>query len=48
MGLGLAMSHVIMEECNGAIDVTSEPGKGTAVTLDIPSAGATPDGNSTK
>jgi len=48
MGLGLAMSHVIMEECNGAIDVTSEPGNGTTVTLDIPSAGETPDGKSTK
>ena len=39
MGLGLAMSYVIMEECNGSIDVTSEKGKGTTVTLEIPVAG---------
>jgi two-component system, NtrC family, sensor kinase len=38
MGLGLAMSHVIMEECNGAIDVSSEAGKGTTVILEVPSA----------
>jgi PAS domain S-box-containing protein len=38
MGLGLAMSHVIMEECNGTIDIISEPGKGTTVTLEIPGA----------
>jgi signal transduction histidine kinase len=38
MGMGLAMCHVIMEECNGGIDVTSEKGKGTTVVLDIPAA----------
>jgi PAS domain S-box-containing protein len=38
MGLGLAMSHVIMEECNGAIDVSSEAGKGTTVILEVPGA----------
>jgi PAS domain S-box-containing protein len=38
MGLGLAMSYVIMEECNGSIDVTSEKGKGTTVVLEIPVA----------
>jgi signal transduction histidine kinase len=38
MGMGLAMCHIIMEECNGGIDVTSEKGKGTTVVLDIPSA----------
>jgi two-component system NtrC family sensor kinase len=37
-GLGLAISHHIMEECNGAIDVASEPGKGVVVTLEIPKA----------
>ncbi len=42
-GLGLAMSHVIMEECNGAIDVASDVGEGTAVTLDIPAASARSD-----
>ncbi len=36
-GLGLAISHHIMEECNGVIDIASEPGKGTTITLEIPS-----------
>ncbi len=44
MGLGLAMSHVIMEECNGAIDISSEVGKGTVVSLDIPSGRSGPVG----
>jgi|GEM_PF-862166 PAS domain S-box-containing protein len=44
MGLGLAMSHVIMEECNGAIDISSDVGKGTVVSLDIPSGRSLPDG----
>jgi two-component system, NtrC family, sensor kinase len=38
MGMGLAICYVIMEECNGAIDVTSEKGKGTTVIFEIPSA----------
>jgi two-component system, NtrC family, sensor kinase len=38
MGMGLAMCYVIMEECNGAIDVTSDKGKGTTVIFEIPSA----------
>lgn len=42
-GLGLAMSHVIMEECSGAIDVTSEAGKGTTVILEIPGAPSAPE-----
>jgi signal transduction histidine kinase/CheY-like chemotaxis protein len=36
-GLGLAISHHIMEECNGSIDISSEIGKGTNITLEIPS-----------
>ena len=36
VGLGLAISHHIMEECNGTIDIASEVGKGTTVTLEIP------------
>jgi two-component system NtrC family sensor kinase len=39
-GMGLAMCHVIMEECNGGIDVISEKGKGTTVILDIPAVPA--------
>jgi PAS domain S-box-containing protein len=35
-GLGLAISHHIMEECNGTIEISSEIGKGTKVTLEIP------------
>jgi signal transduction histidine kinase len=38
MGMGLAMCHVIMEECNGGIDVISEKSKGTTVILEIPAA----------
>ena len=38
VGLGLAISHHIMEECNGTIDIASEVGKGTTVTLEIPKA----------
>jgi two-component system NtrC family sensor kinase len=38
VGLGLAMSHVIMEECNGGIDVASDMGSGTTVVLQIPAA----------
>jgi two-component system, NtrC family, sensor kinase len=38
MGMGLAMCHVIMEECNGGIDVVSEKSKGTTVILEIPAA----------
>jgi signal transduction histidine kinase len=38
MGMGLAMCHVIMEECSGGIDVISEKNKGTTVILEIPAA----------
>jgi two-component system NtrC family sensor kinase len=38
-GLGLAISHHIMEECNGTMDIASEAGKGTTVTLEIPREG---------
>jgi PAS domain S-box-containing protein len=36
LGLGLAISHKIMEDCEGGIDISSEPGQGTTVTLEIP------------
>ncbi len=35
-GLGLSICHKIMEECEGDIDIFSEPGCGTLVMLDIP------------
>ncbi len=38
MGLGLALCHRIVEEHKGAIQVTSEPGRGTAVSCFLPIA----------
>jgi two-component system nitrogen regulation sensor histidine kinase GlnL len=38
LGLGLALCHRIVEEHRGAIQVTSEPGKGTAVSCFLPIA----------
>ena len=38
-GLGLTISHRIVEEHGGSIDVESEPGAGTAFVLTLPSAG---------
>ena len=38
MGLGLALCHRIIEEHKGAIQVTSEPGRGTAVSCFLPIA----------
>jgi two-component system NtrC family sensor kinase len=35
-GMGLAICHKIMEECNGRIDIDSAPGKGTTVVIDLP------------
>jgi len=38
LGLGLALCHRIVEEHHGAIQISSEPGKGTAVSCFIPIA----------
>jgi signal transduction histidine kinase len=37
-GLGLAISHKLALEMGSRLDVTSEPGKGSAFTLDLPRA----------
>ena len=38
LGLGLALCHRILEEHRGAIQVASEPGRGTTVSCFIPLA----------
>jgi signal transduction histidine kinase len=38
LGLGLALCHRILEEHRGSIHVSSEPGKGTAVSCFLPIA----------
>jgi two-component system sensor histidine kinase HydH len=35
-GLGLAVSHQIVEQHNGTFEVKSRPGKGTSITLTLP------------
>ena len=39
-GLGLSMSRRIVEQHGGAIEVASEPGEGTCVTVRLPAEGA--------
>ncbi len=36
VGLGMSISHKLMEECKGSIDVLSKENKGTTVILEIP------------
>ena len=38
LGLGLALCHRIIEEHRGAIQIDSEPGRGTAVSCFLPVA----------
>jgi signal transduction histidine kinase len=38
-GLGLAIAHRIMESHHGEIHIESNPGKGTKVTLSLPTEG---------
>ena len=44
-GLGLAISRRLIELHNGRIDVQSEPGKGTTVTITLPAERVIPDLN---
>jgi PAS domain S-box-containing protein len=41
-GLGLTISHRIVEEHGGSIDVESAPGRGTAFVITLPAAGGRP------
>ncbi len=41
VGLGLSISSKIVEEHNGTMNFTSEPGKGTSVEISLPAASAT-------
>jgi signal transduction histidine kinase len=41
-GLGLYICQLIVSQHNGVIDVTSEPGQGTRVTVQFPAAPSTP------
>jgi signal transduction histidine kinase len=38
-GLGLAIVHVTAQRAGGFIDVDSEPGRGTTVTVHLPVVG---------
>jgi signal transduction histidine kinase len=40
LGLGLAISRIIIERHRGHIDVKSEPGRGTLFTISLPLQGA--------
>jgi signal transduction histidine kinase len=41
-GLGLALAHSIAERAGGSLDIHSERGKGTTVTLTLPTAQSQP------
>ena len=40
-GLGLAVAHQIVAQHGGAIDIDSQPGIGTVVSLRLPHTGST-------
>lgn len=42
MGMGLSMSHAIVRQHGGELSLTSEPGKGTQVTIALPEGSAVP------
>ena len=41
-GLGLAVSHQIVEQHNGAFDIRSRPGKGTSISIIFPKVAGNP------
>ncbi len=47
-GLGLAIVHRIVTDYSGEINVTSEPGRGTAVSVRLPAAAAAAGGGSSR
>jgi CheY-like chemotaxis protein len=47
-GMGLAVVHGIVASHGGCIDVQSEPGVGTTITIDFPEVGATSTKEATK
>lgn len=42
-GLGLAIAKAIVEQAGGSIEIASQPGQGTTVTVRLPVAGEIPD-----
>ena len=44
-GLGLSISHGVVSDHGGTLEISSQPGAGTAVTIDLPVGDAEPRGH---
>ena len=44
VGLGLSTVYGIMERHNGSVNVESQPGEGTTITLEMPASGSNKGG----